>query len=82
MTTPKNLEIGDLLEVRLDDNSRWMEEWITVEVKRTAICHNSVKDTAELDPYIWVLVEHPLLHAFNYSMYCLYGAVRFWGSNA
>jgi hypothetical protein len=70
------LEVGDLLEVRLDRDSAWLDDWITVKVLSISICHNSRKDPNELDPFIFVHINHPQLTAFNYTMYCQYGAVR------
>jgi hypothetical protein len=70
----KNLEIGSMIEVRLDDAGIWLDQWIITTVKSISICHNTNKYA--LDPYIYVRVEHPKLIAFNYSMYCRQGAVK------
>ena len=72
----KKLKVGDMLEIRLDRDSAWLDDWITAKVLSISICHNTRKDPNELDPFIFVYINHPKLTAFNYTMYCQYGAVR------
>jgi hypothetical protein len=75
METCKTLKVGDIIRVRLEEDSRWLDEWIIVEAKRITICHSD-PGPQKLNPYICVGVDHPKLRCFNYSMYCLYDAVE------
>ena len=71
----EKLEVGDILEIQLDDEGDWKDEWITVPVKSVSVCHNP-RPAPILDPYVGVGIDHPKLSFFNYSMYCAGGHVR------
>lgn len=73
--TPPPLQIGERLQVRLDEDNAWSAEWTDVVVQSYSVCFHP-RITQELAPYVCVVVNHPKLTLFNFTFYAQQGLVR------
>ncbi len=64
------LKVGDKLRVRVDDESKWTDEWVEETVESIAVYHG--------DPIVYVSFAEPCkIRCINYGFYCDLKAIKF-----